>query len=74
MIKKGSIIVKTEGDYTFEGIVVEIFHKWPMEKYVEPPVRLLVQDARGLLLIMNPKQVIEVPSGEDYNRIRRYFA
>lgn len=48
-LKVGDRVAKTGGDYTFEGVVVAAFQKrggaW----------RYVVEDARGILLIMNAK-------------------
>lgn len=47
---------KTTGDYIFEGVVRGIINKRDGQK------RLVVEDDRGLLLILNEKQVIDVPA------------
>lgn len=47
----GDHVVKRGGDYTFEGVVVAKFNKR------SGAVRVVVEDDRGLLLIMNAKQL-----------------
>lgn len=49
---RGLPMYKIGGDYTFEGRVVCTFEKLQSEER-----RIVTQDDRGLLLIMNPKQV-----------------
>jgi hypothetical protein len=58
--KRGDLVCKTGGDYTFYGRVVATFHKWNKAD----AVRVVVEDDRGLLLIMNPKQIRESANGE----------
>jgi hypothetical protein len=48
---EGDEVEKSTGDYQFEGVVVSEVHKRSGE------VRYVVEDDRGLLLIMNGKQI-----------------
>lgn len=48
----GDKIIKETGDYTFEGIIVCAFNKLKGAK------RFVVEDNRGLLLIMNENQMV----------------
>jgi len=50
--KRGDKVKKTEGDYTFTGTVVVSFFKFSGQ------LRYVVEDERGLLLIMSPKQLV----------------
>lgn len=47
----GDHVFKEGGDYTFVGVVVAVFAKLSGE------VRYVVEDERGLLLIMNFRQL-----------------
>lgn len=49
--KIGRRVVKTAGDYRFEGEIVAAFTKR------SGIVRYVVEDDRGLLLIMSPAQI-----------------
>jgi len=49
--KRGDKVIKKEGDYTFTGTVVVSFFKFSGQ------LRYVVEDDRGLLLIMSPKQL-----------------
>jgi hypothetical protein len=51
LINTGHKFVKTSGDYTFEGEVIAVITK------KSGAARYVVEDDRGLLLIMNEKQV-----------------
>ena len=51
MVNMGDRVSKTGGDYTFEGVVVSRFTKR------SGAVRIVVEDDRGLLMIMNEGQV-----------------
>lgn len=42
----GDRVIKTDGDYTFEGTVVAVIHK------LSGAIRYVVEDDRGILLIM----------------------
>lgn len=42
----GDRVIKTDGDYTFEGTVVAVVHK------LSGAIRYVVEDDRGILLIM----------------------
>ena len=44
----------TGRDYTFEGWIVAVFNKRPTLG-VKGPLRYVVQDSRGLLLIHSPR-------------------
>jgi hypothetical protein len=48
---EGVLVEKCTGDYTFEGTVVGIVRKKSGE------IRYVIEDDRGLLLIMNEKQI-----------------
>ena len=50
---RGDRVAKTGGDYTFSGRIVTTFYKFDSGEE-----RVIVQDHRGLLLIMNPKQLV----------------
>ena len=50
--KRGDHIVKKKGDYIFEGHVVVVYRKLQSLQY-----RIVVEDKRGLNLIMNPNQL-----------------
>lgn len=55
--KTGDRVRKTGGDYTYSGWVVSAFRKrGPMGKQ-DGPVRYVVEDGRGLLMIMNGPQL-----------------
>lgn len=59
-------VKKAGGDYTFEGVVVAMFNKRGGE------VRYVIEDDRGILLIMNPRQIIKVdPTEMDYAAVER---
>jgi hypothetical protein len=47
----GKAVHKTSGDYQFDGEVVGVVHKKSGE------IRFVVEDDRGLLLIMNARQI-----------------
>jgi hypothetical protein len=47
----GDAVEKTAGDYVFEGIVAGIIYK------LSGVIRYVVEDSRGLLMIMNEKQI-----------------
>lgn len=47
----GKKVKKTSGDYTFEGEIIAIIQK------LSGAIRYAVEDDRGLVLIMNEKQV-----------------
>jgi hypothetical protein len=49
----GDRVVKTGGDYTFEGIIIAVFQKR------SGAIRYVVEDDRGLIMIMNPQQLKE---------------
>lgn len=51
----GSRVVKDSGDYTFEGTIVAKFKKR------NGSTRYVVEDDRGLLLIMNGRQIGVTP-------------
>lgn len=50
----GAAVTKRSGDYVFEGVVVARFMKR------SGSIRYVVEDVRGLLLIMNAKQLAAV--------------
>lgn len=50
-IKVGHKVSKRTGDYEFDGVVIAIIHKR------SGAVRYAVEDDRGLILIMNEKQI-----------------
>jgi hypothetical protein len=52
----GERVIKSSGDYVFEGEIVSVFTKR------SGAVRYVVEDDRGLLLIMNAKQVEPQPN------------
>lgn len=54
----GQAVVKNSGDYIFEGIVVSRFIK------KSGAIRYVVEDSRGLLLIMSAKQLKPRESNE----------
>lgn len=59
-------VKKVGGDYTFEGVVVAMFNKLGGE------VRYVIEDDRGILLIMNPRQIVKVgPTEMDYAAVER---
>lgn len=47
----GDKIKKMGGDYNYEGTIISIFQK------LSGATRVVVEDTRGLLLIMNEKQL-----------------
>lgn len=47
----GDFVEKTTGDYRYAGTVVGVIHKLSGE------VRYVVEDSRGLLLILNARQL-----------------
>lgn len=47
----GDKVMKDSGDYVFEGIVIAVFAK------KSGAIRYVVEDSRGLLLIMSTKQL-----------------
>jgi hypothetical protein len=47
----GEIVEKTTGDYRYVGTVVAVVHK------LDGQIRYVVEDDRGLLLIMSSKQI-----------------
>jgi hypothetical protein len=49
--REGDLVVKGTGDYRFAGLVVGVIRKRSGE------VRYVVEDDRGLLLILNAKQL-----------------
>lgn len=49
--KVGDYVIKRSGDYTYEGVIVACFTKQ------SGVVRFVVEDERGLLLIMAPHQL-----------------
>ena len=51
MIRVGDRVIKNSGDYTFEGEVVAVVHKRSGD------VRYVVEDDRGLLMIMSLGQL-----------------
>ena len=53
-MKVGDRVIKTGGDYTFEGEVVAVFKKR------SGAIRLAVEDDRGVVMIMNESQVSDV--------------
>jgi len=53
----GDLVKKTSGDYTYSGFVVAKFHKLGATGALDGPVRFVVQDARGLLMIMSDSQL-----------------
>jgi len=54
-IQRGDNVIKSSGDYIFEGKVAAVYQKIGSKQY-----RLVVEDDRGLNLIMNPRQVKKV--------------
>ena len=50
--KVGDYVIKRLGDYTYEGVIVARF-----TKHTSGVVRFVVEDERGLLLIMAPHQL-----------------
>lgn len=54
MFKKGDRVYKDTGDYSFEGEIIEVLTKRNGAR------RYAVEDDRGLLLIMNEKQITSV--------------
>jgi hypothetical protein len=53
VLKRGDKVRKSGGDYSFYGTVVAVFNKIGNPK----AYRIVVEDSRGILLIMNPTQV-----------------
>lgn len=53
----GDYVVKTGGDYIFDGRVVASFKK------TSGQVRYVIEDARGLLFIFAPAQLSKPPCG-----------
>lgn len=60
LVRVGDRVRKTGGDYTFEGEVIALFHKRAPSILSPGPLRVIVEDDRGLLLIMNPNQLERV--------------
>lgn len=56
-LKRGYKVAKRSGDYTFFGWIVAIFKKRSGQ------IRYVVEDERGLLLIMNEQQLQFVSRG-----------
>ena len=54
--RRGDVVRKDSGDYVFIGTVVAVFNKLAKQNG-EAAVRVVVEDERGLLLIMNPSQL-----------------
>lgn len=52
MAQVGQRVTKAGGDYTFEGVIVSVFTKNSGAE------RVVVEDNRGLLLIMNESQLV----------------
>ena len=50
-ITQGSVVKKTGGNYTLEGVVVCKFSK------LSDAIRVVVEDDRGCLYIFSPKQL-----------------
>jgi hypothetical protein len=50
-------VKKSTGDYTYHGWVVAKFHKLGPEGQPDGPLRYVVQDERGLLMIMSRGQL-----------------
>lgn len=59
--KRGDLVEKKKGDYTFIGRVAAAFKKLDSEQ-----IRYVVQDPRGILMIMNEQQLesFKFPPGE----------
>lgn len=53
---EGDRVIKEGGDYTFEGVIVAVFRKKSGER------RYVVEDARGILMIMNSAQIRVIES------------
>jgi ABC-type uncharacterized transport system ATPase subunit len=49
----GDRVIKTDGDYTFEGNIVAFKKK-------SGKIRIVVEDDRGVLMIMNSSQIKKV--------------
>jgi len=54
LLKVGDLVEKIGGDYSFEGVIVAAF-----EKRSGVP-RYVVEDSRGILMIMNSSQLLEI--------------
>jgi hypothetical protein len=52
-LKVGDLVIKTKGDYSFRGEIVAKFKKR------SGAVRFVIEDDRGLLLIMNILQLTQ---------------
>jgi hypothetical protein len=52
MAEVGDRVIKDGGDYTFEGTVIAVFKKR------SGAIRFAVEDDRGVVMIMNPQQVV----------------
>ena len=51
LFKVGQAVVAVGPYYTFEGHIVAVFHKYGPTHRLDGPVRYVVEDSRGLLLI-----------------------
>jgi len=56
-LQRGDVVRKDTGDYSFVGTVVHVFFKLD-----DKTIRVIVEDDRGLLLIMNLNQLKVVSS------------
>lgn len=54
-LKRGDKVRKSGGDYSFTGRVAQWVKKFPRKKEQRVEWRVVVQDSRGLLLIMHPR-------------------
>ena len=55
MLKVGDKVVKTAGDYRFEGIVVAVFTK------LSGAIRVVVENGDGILHIFSESQLKKAP-------------
>ena len=53
MLKEGDKVIKSGGDYTFQGVVVSVFKK------LSGQVRIVVENPQGILHIFSEKNLIE---------------
>jgi hypothetical protein len=55
VIVKGDAVERVGDDYTFNGTVVDVFNKFVTGSGFTGPLRYVVQDDRGILMIMSRK-------------------